>query len=65
MDKELGMKYRKLILAPGGSRDSMELIKEFLGRDPNEEAFLEQNGFIWLFTYLLIYYIYYTKYMYL
>lgn len=46
MNKDLGMKYRKIILAPGGSRDSMELIQEFLGREPNEKAFLEQNGFI-------------------
>jgi len=26
MDKDLGMKYRKIILAPGGSKDSMDSI---------------------------------------
>jgi len=39
------MKYRKLILGPGGSRDSDESIREFLGREPNDEAFMRQNGF--------------------
>ena len=41
----MGMKYRKTILAPGGSRDSIELITEFLGREPNIDAYLEMNQF--------------------
>jgi len=45
MNKELGMKYRKEILAPGGTRDSMESLKIFLGREPNDKAFMHQNGF--------------------
>lgn len=34
LNSDLGYKYRKSILAPGGSRDGLELIREFLGREP-------------------------------
>ena len=36
MDKALGKKYRAIILGPGGSIDSIQHIKKFLGRDPND-----------------------------
>jgi len=40
----VGKKYRDSILAVGGSRDSMESLVEFLGREPNSEAFLHELG---------------------
>jgi thimet oligopeptidase len=31
--------YRESVLAPGGSRDAVELVREFLGRDYGFSAF--------------------------
>jgi len=44
MNPALGRAYRDQILAPGGSAEPMELIKTFLGREPSQDAFLEQIG---------------------
>ncbi len=38
------MDYRRKILQPGGSSDAEELLRDFLGRDPSDEAFLKLKG---------------------
>jgi thimet oligopeptidase len=44
MDQKTGIRYRDIILAKGASEDPMDLVKEFLGRDPNDEAYLKDLG---------------------
>ena len=40
----VGADYRSKVLEPGGSRDPMDLLKDFLGRDPDQRAFLRLLG---------------------
>jgi thimet oligopeptidase len=42
--KAIGMQYRKKILEVGSSRGEMDSIVDFLGRKPNNKAFLESQG---------------------
>ncbi|MBI4370167.1 MAG: Zn-dependent oligopeptidase [Elusimicrobia bacterium] len=44
LNPETGRQYRKLILEPGRSYDEMGQLKKFLGREPNEDAFLKSIG---------------------
>ncbi len=43
-DPEVGRRYREEVLATGGSRDAIEHLRAFLGREPNSEAFLRNLG---------------------
>ena len=44
MDKTTGLKYRDVILSNGGSQDEFEMVIEFLGREPNQDAFFRSIG---------------------
>ncbi|KXT15340.1 hypothetical protein AC579_10429 [Pseudocercospora musae] len=42
--REVGTKWRKTILEPGGTKDYDKILEEFLGRKPNNKAFLKDLG---------------------
>lgn len=44
LNREVGAHYRRTILERGGSVDGDELVRSFLGREPNNEAFLRNLG---------------------
>ncbi len=44
MDSKTGYEYRTKILAPGGSRDPDDMVRDFLGRESNSDAFLKSLG---------------------
>lgn len=44
MSAEAGLRYRRMILANGGSRDESDMLREFLGRSPSPEAYLRDLG---------------------
>ena len=44
MDIETGLHYRRTILERGGTVDGDQLVRDFLGREPNNEAFLRGLG---------------------
>lgn len=41
---EVGMTYRREVLEKGGTLDGDEMLRNFLGREPNNEAFLRKLG---------------------
>jgi thimet oligopeptidase len=44
MNEEQGMRYRKIILEKGGTEEPLSLVKEFLGRESNSDAFMRSMG---------------------
>lgn len=44
LSAEVGCRYRDMILEPGASKPETQLVKEFLGREPSDTAFLAQLG---------------------
>ncbi len=44
LDSIIGRRYRTVVLEPGASKPEMNLVKEFLGRESSDTAFLAQLG---------------------
>ncbi|MBI9055587.1 MAG: Zn-dependent oligopeptidase [Bacteroidales bacterium] len=44
MDQATGLKLKEIVLERGSTIEEMEIVKEFLGREPNEAAFLKSIG---------------------
>lgn len=44
LDPAVGQAYRQWILEKGSSMDEIDLVRGFLGREPNREAFLKSIG---------------------
>ncbi|KAI9146266.1 hypothetical protein BKA69DRAFT_1162856 [Paraphysoderma sedebokerense] len=44
LNKKVGLDYRSKVLTPGGSRDGMDMLVDFLGREPRNENFLKSIG---------------------
>ena len=40
-NKSLGLKLRDTILSKGSSKDGLTLLRDFMGREPNVNAFTE------------------------
>ncbi|OBZ85262.1 Thimet oligopeptidase [Choanephora cucurbitarum] len=43
LSSDVGYSYRKNILERGGSKDGMDLLVDFLGRQPSSEAFMRED----------------------
>jgi thimet oligopeptidase len=44
MDSATGERYRKQILEVAGSEEEMDMLRHFLGREPNSDAFMKSIG---------------------
>ena len=44
LNSEIGYRFRKSIFEKGGGENPMDLVKDFLGREPDNAAFLKTQG---------------------
>ncbi|MEJ7679422.1 MAG: M3 family metallopeptidase [Segetibacter sp.] len=44
MDTATGISYRKNILEKASTMEEMDMLRNFLGREPNSHAFMESLG---------------------
>ncbi|KAF8664901.1 hypothetical protein HU200_054218 [Digitaria exilis] len=41
LNQHAGLRFRNKVLAPGGSKDSLEIITDYLGREPSLQPFIQ------------------------
>lgn len=46
MSKEVGRRYRQIVLQPGGSQDEMKMLENFLGRRPSATSLYRDLGIV-------------------
>ena len=46
MNKEKGRRYRQIVLERSDSMAPMDILREFLGREPSDEAYFDANGLL-------------------
>ena len=46
LSPEVGRRYRDEVLARGYSRDAIDHLRAFLGREPSADAYLEHLGLL-------------------
>ena len=44
LDPEAGAYYREKVLSKGGTKDGLDLVRDYLGREPSMDAFLKSLG---------------------
>lgn len=44
LSKESGIRYRRKLLEPGSTKDGLDLLRNFLGEEPNDSYFLKECG---------------------
>jgi Zn-dependent oligopeptidase len=43
-DRQAGLRFRRIVLERGDSRDPMELFRELMGREPSLDPLLRRSG---------------------
>lgn len=44
LNQRVGMQFRNNVLAPGGSKEPIEILSDFLGREPSIQAFVDSRA---------------------
>jgi thimet oligopeptidase len=44
MDTKTGVRYKRAILEKGSSEEEMDMLRNFLGREPNSDAYMRSLG---------------------